>query len=42
MATWQAGMFQQADILESFAAQMQKRDTAFEPLRPLEPPMPED
>lgn len=42
VATWQAGMFQQTDILESFAAQMQKRDTAYEPLKPIEPPMPED
>ncbi len=42
MATWQAGMFQQADIMESFAAQMQKRDTAYAPLMPLEPAMPED
>lgn len=42
VATWQAGMFQQADIMESFAAQMQKRDTAYAPLRPLEPAMPQD
>lgn len=41
-ATWQAGMFQQTDILESFSAQLQKRDTAYEPLNPLEPPMPEE
>jgi enoyl-CoA hydratase len=42
VATWQAGMFQQADILESFMANVQKRDTTFEPLWPLEPTMPED
>ncbi len=42
VATWQAGMFQQADILESFTAKAQKRATAFEPLGPIEPPMPED
>lgn len=40
MATWQAGMFQQADLIECFTAKMQKRETAFEPLRPIEPPMP--
>ncbi len=42
VATWQAGMFQQADILESFSAKAQKRETAFQPLNPIEPPMPED
>jgi enoyl-CoA hydratase len=42
VATWQAGMFQQADILESISAGAQKRETAFEPLNPIEPPMPED
>ncbi len=42
MATWQAGMFQQADLMEGFAAKIQKRETAFEPLRPIEPPMPEE
>ncbi len=42
VATWQAGMFQQSDILEGFAAQMQKRAAEYEPLRPLEPPMSEE
>ncbi len=42
MATWQAGMFQQADLVEGFAARIQKRETAYESLRPIEPPMPED
>jgi enoyl-CoA hydratase len=42
IATWQAGMFQQADILESMMAKAQKRDAAFEPLSPIEPSMPED
>ena len=42
VATWQAGMFQQADILESLMANVQKRDTAFEPLTKIEPAMPED
>ncbi len=42
MATWQAGMFQQADLMEAFAAKMQQRESDFEPLRPLEPPMPEE
>ncbi len=42
IATWQAGMFQQADLVEGFTAKLQKRETAYEPLRPIEPPMPED
>ncbi len=42
VATWQASMFQQADIMESFAAQAQKRATAYQPLNPIEPLMPED
>ncbi len=39
MATWQSGMFQPVDMMESFAAKAQKRDTAFESLRPIEPPL---
>ncbi|MEJ2528499.1 MAG: crotonase/enoyl-CoA hydratase family protein [Gammaproteobacteria bacterium] len=42
MATWQAGMFQQADLIEAFATKAQQRDSSFEPLLPLEPPMPEE
>lgn len=42
MATWQAGMFHRADLMEALAAKMQKRESDFEPLRPLEPPMPEE
>jgi enoyl-CoA hydratase len=42
MATWQAGMFQQADLIEAFATKAQQRESSFEPLRPLEPPMPEE
>lgn len=42
VATWQAGMFQQADLVESMLAKSQKRETAFEPLAPIEPAMPED
>lgn len=38
MATWQAGMFQPGDIMESFAAKMQKRPTNFKPLHSLEKP----
>lgn len=42
VATWQAGMFQQADILESMMANVQKRDANFESLPPIGPLMPED
>ena len=42
MATWQSGMFQPADMMEGFAAKSQQRVTAFEPLRPIEKPFPED
>ncbi len=42
VATWQAGMFQQADLAESMLAKSQKREAAFEPLAPIEPAMPED
>lgn len=42
IATWQAGMFQQADIVESMMANAQKRESAFDPLTPIEPAMPED
>jgi enoyl-CoA hydratase len=42
IATWQAGMFQQADMLESMMANVQKREPAFQPLAPIEPAMPED
>lgn len=42
MATWQAGMFQQADLVENFTAKMQQKESSFEPLRPIEPPMPEE
>lgn len=33
MATWQAAMFQPQDIMESFAAKMQKRPTQYKPLK---------
>lgn len=42
IATWQAGMFQQADMLESMMANVQKRESTFQPLAPVEPAMPED
>ena len=35
IATWQTGMFQPPDMLESFAAQAEKRDPVFEPLLPV-------
>lgn len=35
IATWQAGMFQPADILESVAAQKDKRDPKYIDLRPI-------
>ena len=41
MAAWQSGMFQPADMMEGFAAKTQQRTTAYEPLRPIEPPFPE-
>jgi enoyl-CoA hydratase len=34
MATWQAGMYQPADMAESFAAKQQKREPVFEELAP--------
>jgi enoyl-CoA hydratase len=34
MAAWQSGMFQPADMLESFAAKAQKREPAFDDLAP--------
>jgi enoyl-CoA hydratase len=34
MAAWQSGMFQPADMLESFSAKAEKRDTRFENLQP--------
>jgi enoyl-CoA hydratase len=34
IATWQAGMFQQADLLESFVAKSEKRDPAYPDLLP--------
>jgi enoyl-CoA hydratase len=34
IATWQTGMFQPADMLESFAAQGEKRDPVFDDLTP--------
>lgn len=34
MATWQAGMFQPGDMIESFSAKAEKRDPVFEDLPP--------
>lgn len=41
MATWQAGMFQPADIMEGFAAKEQRRQSNFKPLHPIEAPFTE-
>ncbi|VAW03686.1 hypothetical protein MNBD_ALPHA04-2178 [hydrothermal vent metagenome] len=35
IATWQAGMFQPADIIESVAAQKEKRTPGYRDLRPI-------
>lgn len=41
MATWQSGMFQpEADMMESFAAKMQKRDPEYAPLCAIKAPIP--
>jgi len=34
IATWQTGMFQPADMMESFSAKAEKRDPAFDDLLP--------
>ena len=34
IATWQTGMFQPADMMESFAAKAEKRDPEFDDLLP--------
>ncbi|MDZ7732011.1 MAG: crotonase/enoyl-CoA hydratase family protein [Acidimicrobiia bacterium] len=39
IATWQTGMFQPADMLESFAAKTEKRDPDYDDLLPVEPPL---
>ena len=39
IATWQTGMFQPADMLESFAAKSQKRDPVFPDLLPIKDKM---
>ena len=36
MATWQTGMFQPADLVESFAARMENRDPKYDDLPPLQ------
>ena len=42
MATWQAGMFQPADLMQSFSAMMQKACPEYEPLRGYKPLMQKD
>jgi enoyl-CoA hydratase len=42
MATWQSGMFHPVDMMESFAAKTEKRETNYQPLRSIEPPFPEE
>ncbi|MGD8861535.1 MAG: crotonase/enoyl-CoA hydratase family protein [Myxococcales bacterium] len=37
IATWQTGMFQPHDMLESFAARQEKREPQFEDLEPIRP-----
>jgi enoyl-CoA hydratase len=37
IATWQTGMFQPADMMESFAAKADKRDPKFDDLLPIRP-----
>jgi enoyl-CoA hydratase len=39
IATWQTGMFQPADMLESFAAKGDKRDPEFDDLLPMDDPI---
>lgn len=39
MATWQAGMFQPTDMMQTFSAKMQGKQPEFESLRPIEPAM---
>lgn len=36
MATWQTGMFQPTDLIESFGARMEKRDPIYDDLPPVE------
>ncbi|MCV6603705.1 MAG: enoyl-CoA hydratase, partial [Porticoccaceae bacterium] len=38
MATWQAGMFQPTDLVQSFNAIMQKAEPQYEDLRPIRAP----
>ena len=38
MATWQAGMFQPTDMMQTFAAKMQNKLPAFDPIRPIVEP----
>ena len=35
IATWQTGMFQPRDMMESFQAQMEKREPEFDDLNPV-------
>jgi enoyl-CoA hydratase len=39
MATWQAGMFQPADMMQTFSAKMSGKPPEFEPLRKITPPL---
>jgi enoyl-CoA hydratase len=39
IATWQTGMFQPADMIETFTAKAEKRDPAFDDLLPVERPI---
>lgn len=39
MATWQAGMFQPVDMMQTFSAKMSGQSAKFEPLRKIVPPL---
>ncbi|MEH6576346.1 MAG: crotonase/enoyl-CoA hydratase family protein [Amphritea sp.] len=39
MATWQSGMFQPADMMQTFSAKMSQKQPQFEALRPIVPAM---
>jgi enoyl-CoA hydratase len=39
MATWQAGMFQPVDMMQTFSAKMSGQPAKFEPLRKIVPPL---
>ena len=42
MATWQSGMFHPVDMMETFAAKKEQRETNYDPLMPIEKVFPEN